>query len=197
MSSFVSTPPRGTPLDAAGHTAAGHTADEDSVGMRIPMPVQTGPEADRLRYVGAATRRIARGLDLDEILLGLCRSAVPAFADAILVYLREPLPVGDERPSGPLRLRLRRADGGLEGPGDTPDMPVGDLPALETPSGGAPETIGVLLDGPLAEVLRGVRPVFADSPRAADALAELLGNPRARCRSAAARCWPRCAAAAG
>ncbi|WP_328468605.1 SpoIIE family protein phosphatase [Streptomyces sp. NBC_00448] len=177
LSSFVSTPPRGTPLDAAGHTAAGHTADEDSVGMRIPMPVQTGPEADRLRYVGAATRRIARGLDLDEILLGLCRSAVPAFADAILVYLREPLPVGDERPSGPLRLRLRRADGGLEGPGDTPDMPVGDLPALETPSGGAPETIGVLLDGPLAEVLRGVRPVFADSPRAADALAELLGNP--------------------
>ncbi|WP_435124688.1 ATP-binding SpoIIE family protein phosphatase [Actinacidiphila sp. bgisy144] len=172
LSSFVSTPPRGTALNAPGHTA-----DEDSVGMRIPMPVQTGPEADRLRYVGAATRRIARGLDLDEILLGLCRSAVPAFADAILVYLREPLPVGDERPSGPLRLRLRRADGGLEGPGDTPDVPVGTLPALETPYGGAPETIGVLLDGPLAEVLRGVRPVFAESQRAADAMAELLGNP--------------------
>ena len=172
VGAFVSTPPRGTPLDAAGRPG-----DEDSVGMRIPMPVQTGPEADRLRYVGAATRRIARGLDLDEILLGLCRSAVPAFADAILVYLRDPLPVGDERPSGPLRLRLRRADGGLDGPDETEDVPVGTLAALETPYGGAPDTIGVLLDGPLAEVLRGVRPVFAESPRAADALAELLGNP--------------------
>ena len=174
LSSFVSTPARGTPLEAAGHPG-----DEDSVGMRIPMPVQTGPEADRLRYVGAATRRIARGLDLDEILLGLCRSAVPAFADAILVYLRDPLPVGDERPSGPLRLRLRRADGGLDGPSDQPDdAPVGAAPLLPVlePSYGS-ETIAVLLDGPLAEVLRGVRPVFAESPRAADALAELLGRP--------------------
>jgi serine phosphatase RsbU (regulator of sigma subunit)/anti-sigma regulatory factor (Ser/Thr protein kinase) len=178
LASFVSSPQRGAPLQAAGHPG-----DEDSVGMRIPMPVQTGPEADRLRYVGAATRRIARGLDLDEILLGLCRSAVPAFADAILVYLRDPLPVGDERPSGPLRLRLRRADGGLDEPGDpleTATAPVGAaplLPALESSYGAAAESIAVLLDGPLAEVLRGVRPVFADSPRAADALAELLGRP--------------------
>jgi serine phosphatase RsbU (regulator of sigma subunit)/anti-sigma regulatory factor (Ser/Thr protein kinase) len=170
------TPPRGPAFDAAGHPG-----DDDSVGMRIPMPAQTGPEADRLRYVGAATRRIARGLDLDEILLGLCRSAVPAFADAILVYLRDPLPVGDERPSGPLRLRLRRADGGLDGPADPPDdAPVGAaplLPALETSYGSGTDSIGVLLDGPLAEVLRGVRPVFAESSRAEDALAELLGRP--------------------
>ena len=180
LTAFVSTPPRGTPIEAAGHPA-----DEDSTGMRIPMPAQTGPEADRLRYVGAATRRIARGVDLDEILLGLCRSAVPAFADAILVYLREPLPVGDERPSGPLRLRLRRSDGGLEGPSEPDDdAPVGAapllptlLPTMEPPYGGAGgDSIGVLLDGPLAEVLRGVRPVFADSLRAADALAELLGG---------------------
>ncbi|WP_225847697.1 SpoIIE family protein phosphatase [Streptomyces sp. HPF1205] len=174
LASFVSTPPRGTPP-----VVPGHPGDEDSTGLRIPMPVQTGPEADRLRYVGAATRRIARGLDLDEILLGLCRSAVPAFADAILVYLRDPLPVGDERPSGPLRLRLRRADGGLDDPGDQPeDAPVGAnplLPALE--AGYGSETIAVLLDGPLAEVLRGVRPVFADSVRAAGALSELLGHP--------------------
>ncbi|WP_327288992.1 ATP-binding SpoIIE family protein phosphatase [Streptomyces sp. NBC_01198] len=177
---FVSAPPRGTPVKSIGHPA-----DEESVGMRIPMPAQTGPEADRLRYVGAATRRIARGVDLDEILLGLCRSAVPAFADAILVYLREPLPVGDERPSGPLRLRLRRSDGGLEGPSETDDdAPVGAtpllpalLPTLEPSYGGTGDSIGVLLDGPLAEVLRGVRPVFADSVRAADALAELLGRP--------------------
>ncbi|WP_329135964.1 SpoIIE family protein phosphatase [Streptomyces sp. NBC_01476] len=172
LGAYLSTPPRGIPLDAAGHPG-----EEDSVGMRIPMPVQTGPEADRLRYVGAATRRIARGLDLDEILLGLCRSAVPAFADSIMVYLRDPLPVGDERPSGPLRLRLRRADGGLDGPSDD-SAPVGALPVLPAlePAYGS-EPISVLLDGPLAEVLRGVRPVFADSLRAADALAELLGHP--------------------
>jgi hypothetical protein len=36
----------------------------------------------------------------------------------------------------------------------------------------------VLLDGPLAEILRGVRPVFADSVRAVDALSELLGDPQ-------------------
>ncbi|MFI0900321.1 SpoIIE family protein phosphatase [Streptomyces sp. NPDC020983] len=181
LNAFVSTPPRGTPVEAAGHPA-----DEESGGMRIPMPAQTGPEADRLRYVGAATRRIARGVDLDEILLGLCRSAVPAFADAILVYLREPLPVGDERPSGPLRLRLRRSDGGLEGPAEPDDdQPVGAapllpslVPTLDPSYGGAGDSIGVLLDGPLAEVLRGVRPVFADSLRAADALAELLGIPQ-------------------
>ncbi|MFI0940750.1 SpoIIE family protein phosphatase [Streptomyces sp. NPDC021020] len=180
LNAFVSTPPRGTPVEAAGHPV-----DEESGGMRIPMPAQTGPEADRLRYVGAATRRIARGVDLDEILLGLCRSAVPAFADAILVYLREPLPVGDERPSGPLRLRLRRSDGGLEGPAEPDDdQPVGASPLLPSlvpatdSSYGAGDSIGVLLDGPLAEVLRGVRPVFADSLRAADALAELLGVPQ-------------------
>lgn len=181
LGSFVSTPPRGTPVEAARHPA-----DEESAGMRIPMPAQTGPEADRLRYVGAATRRIARGVDLDEILLGLCRSAVPAFADAILVYLRDPLPVGDERPSGPLRLRLRRSDGGLEGPAEPDDdAPVGAapllpalVPSMEPSYGGVGgDSIGVLLDGPLAEVLRGVRPVFAESLRAADALAELLGFP--------------------
>ncbi|KOG88449.1 hypothetical protein ADK38_19735, partial [Streptomyces varsoviensis] len=63
-----------------------------------------------LRFVGAATRRIARGIDLDEIVLGLCRATVPTFADAILVYLRDPLPVGDERPVDPVVLRLRRTD---------------------------------------------------------------------------------------
>lgn len=67
-------------------------------------------EGDRLRFVGAATRRIARGIDLDEIVLGLCRASVPTFSDAILVYLRDPLPVGDERPATPFVLRLRRSD---------------------------------------------------------------------------------------
>ncbi|MFF3563478.1 SpoIIE family protein phosphatase [Streptomyces sp. NPDC002574] len=162
----------------------GHPVDDDSTAGR-PLK-KIGPqnrgragqaEAERLRYVGAATRRIARGLDLDEIVLGLCRSTVPAFADAILVYLRDPLPVGDERPSGPLVLRLRRTD---RVPDDT-EQPVEGLlmpvvPSTEGQYGAAAEVVNVTLDGALAEVLRGVRPVFSDSPQATAALHELVGG---------------------
>ncbi|MEU6983079.1 SpoIIE family protein phosphatase [Streptomyces sp. NPDC046324] len=139
-------------------------------------PAQDGAaarrEGDRLRFVGAATRRIARGIDLDEIVLGLCRATVPTFSDAILVYLRDPLPVGDERPVAPFVLRLRRTDRlrltDVEGEELTlvpdPDpTPAAEL--CEVRSGGA-----------LAEVLRGVRPVFGDSAAARAALSELLGR---------------------
>ncbi|UNS98715.1 SpoIIE family protein phosphatase [Streptomyces tubbatahanensis] len=165
---------------------------------------------DRLRFVGAATRRIARGVDLDETVLGLCRASVPAYSDAILVYLRDPLPVGDERPTGPFVLRLRRSD-------RIPDDPLtaqalqaaqsvapGPSPAGEAAEhagqqagGGAGLAFGMVSGmaagvagttaaqlaevrpgGPLAEVLRGVRPVFADSPAASAALPELLGPDR-------------------
>lgn len=128
-------------------------------------------EGERLRFVGAATRRIARGLDLDEIVLGLCRATVPTFSDEILVYLRDPLPVGDERPVAPFVLRLRRTDrlrlSELEGEElvlvpDPDPTPAAEL--CEVRSGGA-----------LAEVLRGVRPVFGDSAAAKAALTELLG----------------------
>ncbi|MGW4160719.1 SpoIIE family protein phosphatase [Streptomyces sp. NPDC004788] len=128
-------------------------------------------EGERLRFVGAATRRIARGLDLDEIVLGLCRATVPTFSDAILVYLRDPLPVGDERPAEPFVLRLRRTDRlrltDLEGEElvlvpDPDPTPAAEL--CEVRSGGA-----------LAEVLRGVRPVPGDSAAARAALPELLG----------------------
>ncbi|MET9882365.1 SpoIIE family protein phosphatase [Streptomyces sp. NPDC006430] len=167
-------------------------------------------EGDRLRFVGAATRRIARGIDLDEIVLGLCRATVPTFSDAILVYLRDPLPVGDERPVGPVVLRLRRTDrlrpiddltgsdagpvtgagagtgtagapagtAGTGAPSGTADGldfsqlpmvgPQGDLPAAEL--------CEILSGGALAEVLRGVRPVFGSSAGAMDALPELLGS---------------------
>ncbi|MFR9795327.1 SpoIIE family protein phosphatase [Streptomyces sp. MS06] len=153
------------------------TGQQPAPGRPTPMR----RDGDRLRFVGAATRRIARGLDLDEIVMGLCRATVPTFADTILVYLRDPLPVGDERPAGPLLLRLRRTDripvdrdtegGGfapLPQPAPDPGEPT-DLSAITA------EQCEVRPGGALAEVLRGVRPVFADGPDARAALPELLG----------------------
>ncbi|MER7489941.1 SpoIIE family protein phosphatase [Streptomyces sp. NPDC126497] len=139
-----------------------------------PTPMRR--DGDRLRFVGAATRRIARGIDLDEIVMGLCRATVPTFSDAILVYLRDPLPVGDERPTGPLVLRLRRTDRipaerDTEG-GFTPAAPP---EPSELDSVGA-ELCTVRPGSALAEVLRGVRPVFTDAPAARAALPELLGE---------------------
>lgn len=141
----------------------------------IPAPPPAPPvspgrsEGDRLRFVGAATRRIARGIDLDEIVLGLCRATVPTFSDAILVFLRDPLPVGDERPVVPFVLRLRRTDRlRLVDEEDSDEQPEPLAAQLcEMDSGGA-----------LAEVLRGVRPVFGDSAAARAALPELLGPDR-------------------
>ncbi|MEU8904226.1 SpoIIE family protein phosphatase [Streptomyces mirabilis] len=139
-----------------------------------PMPMRR--DGDRLRFVGAATRRIARGIDLDEIVMGLCRATVPTFSDAILVYLRDPLPVGDERPTGPLVLRLRRTDRIPE----ERDTENGFMPALRPEpnelSAMTAELCEVRPGGALAEVLRGVRPVFADAPAARAALPELIGD---------------------
>jgi serine phosphatase RsbU (regulator of sigma subunit)/anti-sigma regulatory factor (Ser/Thr protein kinase) len=147
-------------------------------------------EGDRLRFVGAATRRIARGIDLDEIVLGLCRATVPTFSDAILVYLRDPLPVGDERPVSPFMLRLRRTDR-LRLTEDDPESGAAGtiplqiteglrLPILDPQSDAMPaaELCEVLSGGALSEVLRGVRPVFGDSAAARAALPELLGADR-------------------
>ncbi|GGL77232.1 hypothetical protein GCM10010129_21170 [Streptomyces fumigatiscleroticus] len=139
-----------------------------------PTPMRR--DGDRLRFVGAATRRIARGMDLDEIVMGLCRATVPTFADAILVYLREPLPVGDERPTGPLVLRLRRTD---RIPPER-DTETGFILAIQPePSeldSVATELCEVRPGSALAEVLRGVRPVFTDAPAARAALPDLLGE---------------------
>ncbi|MGW1011898.1 serine/threonine protein phosphatase, partial [Streptomyces termitum] len=109
--------PSDIPVQPAPPPAAGQGAPAVAVAVSPKAPSTGGVaeqpgrrEGDRLRFVGAATRRIARGLDLDEIVLGLCRATVPAFSDEILVYLRDPLPVGDERPVSPFVLRLRRTD---------------------------------------------------------------------------------------
>ncbi|MFE2495957.1 SpoIIE family protein phosphatase [Streptomyces scopuliridis] len=154
-----------------------------------PDPVATARrEGDRLRFVGAATRRIARGIDLDEIVLGLCRATVPTFSDAILVYLRDPLPVGDERPVSPFVLRLRRTDRlrltdeDTESSGGIP-LQISEglrLPILDPQSDVMPaaELCEVRSGGALSEVLRGVRPVFGDSAAARAALPELLGADR-------------------
>ncbi|MET7716920.1 SpoIIE family protein phosphatase [Streptomyces sp. NPDC005407] len=172
--------------------ATGPTAVPGPSGLPGPsaVPAPSGPtqelagtarrEGDRLRFVGAATRRIARGIDLDEIVLGLCRATVPTFSDAILVYLRDPLPVGDERPVSPFVLRLRRTDrlrlaGEDADFGATVPIPVIDPQNDLTP---AAELCEVRSGGALSEVLRGVRPVFGDSAAARAALPELLGDGR-------------------
>ncbi|WP_199790560.1 ATP-binding SpoIIE family protein phosphatase [Streptomyces ipomoeae] len=165
--------PGGEPERSGGGGGGLERRSGQGVPPGAPMPMRR--DGDRLRFVGAATRRIARGIDLDEIVMGLCRATVPTFSDAILVYLREPLPVGDERPTGPMVLRLRRTDRIPE----ERDTEGGFMPALQ------PEPVDLAVvtaeqcevrpGGALAEVLRGVRPVFADAPAAHDALPELLG----------------------
>ncbi|CAL9579683.1 SpoIIE family protein phosphatase [Streptomyces sp. enrichment culture] len=168
--------PGGGPQQAAVVPAG---ADRRTGQLTAPgQPTPMRRDGDRLRFVGAATRRIARGMDLDEIVMGLCRATVPTFADAILVYLREPLPVGDERPTGPLVLRLRRTD---RIPAER-DTEGGFIPAAQ-PEPSELETVGSELcevrpGSALAEVLRGVRPVFTDTPAARAALPELLGEER-------------------
>jgi serine phosphatase RsbU (regulator of sigma subunit)/anti-sigma regulatory factor (Ser/Thr protein kinase) len=159
----------------------GSGSQERRTGQGV-LPGQPTPmrrDGDRLRFVGAATRRIARGIDLDEIVMGLCRATVPTFSDAILVYLRDPLPVGDERPTGPLLLRLRRTD---RIPAER-DTEGGFSPALqpEPPEISGLDALGAELcevrpGSALSEVLRGVRPVFTDAPAAHAALPELLGE---------------------
>ncbi|MFI7272440.1 SpoIIE family protein phosphatase [Streptomyces sp. NPDC049879] len=132
-------------------------------------------ESDRLRFVGSATRRIARGMDLDEIVLGLCRSSVPTFSDVILVYLRHPLPVGDEQPVTPWVLKLRRSDRIPEHMYLGGARPAERPPALPPLLGEAMPQVEVRGNGPLAEVLRGVRPVFTDSQVPRAAMRELTG----------------------
>ena len=201
------------PTAASGDVAAaGEVAYTTPEGGMPAVPPSDAPGADgsaalrdrsgdRLRFVGAATRRIARGIDLDEIVLGLCRATVPTFADAILVYLRDPLPVGDERPVGPLVLRLRRTD---RIPLD-PDTESGRLPLMSSQPDLAPAVGG----GPAAELceVRGGRSAGRGAARGAAGVRRLAGRPRRAARTPrrradgadrpAHRCWPRCAAAAG
>ncbi len=167
------------PADGQGRVDRAPVGKDRRTGQvtRPGRPTPMRRDGDRLRFVGAATRRIARGIDLDEIVMGLCRATVPTFSDAILVYLRDPLPVGDERPTGPLVLRLRRTDRipperDTEGGGFLPAAP----PEPSELDSVGEELCTVRPGSALAEVLRGVRPVFTDAPAARAALPELLGE---------------------
>ncbi|MGW3988183.1 SpoIIE family protein phosphatase [Streptomyces sp. NPDC004830] len=173
--------PEGIPLqpaDEQDRPLPDAGSQERRSGQTLPpgRPTPMRRDGDRLRFVGAATRRIARGIDLDEIVMGLCRATVPTFSDAILVYLRDPLPVGDERPTGPLVLRLRRTDR-IPAERDTENgfLPAAQPEPSELDSVGA-ELCEVRPGSALAEVLRGVRPVFTEAPAARAALPELLGE---------------------
>ncbi|MFC8461696.1 hypothetical protein ACFUJ0_33545, partial [Streptomyces sp. NPDC057242] len=166
---------RNPPDDAEGSAELFRTTSHNPSASKdgsAPLALPAYPSPNIMSFVGAATRRVSRGIDPDEIVLGLCRASVPTFSDEILVYLRDPLPGGDERPVAPFVLRLRRTERmkASEMPGEEhalvpdPDPPLA-FELSEVRSGGA-----------LAEVLRGVRPVFGDSAAAREALGELLGT---------------------
>ena len=136
-------------------------------------PAVAEPQTDRLRYLDAATRRIARGMDLDETLDELCRAAVPAFADTAFVHLYAPLPGGDETGAAPGRLRLHTVD--RAPPRDPAPRGCGPPPPGTGPARAA-DTVRPAGDGPLAALLRDGRPVLGHTRGAAAAAAELLGT---------------------
>ena len=147
-----------------------------AVETRVPTGPQTGSPGgppggsptDRLRFLDTATRRIARGLDLDETLRALRLSAVPAFADAILVHLCDPLPAGDNRSASPATLRLYRRE---QSP-SAPDTPLGGVAATATAE-------RLTVPDSLAAVLSAGRPVFGDAPGIASSVPALLAQPAA------------------
>ncbi|MFJ8537851.1 SpoIIE family protein phosphatase [Streptomyces sp. NPDC093591] len=152
------------------------------------MPDAVEPQTDRLRYLDAATRQIARGMNLDETLYELCRVAVPAFADAAFVHLYDPLPVGDEVTAAPGVLRLHTTDRvspqepprpALTG---SPGFPA--APELPDPPGSEPavqptEVVRPAADGQLAKLLEEGRPVLGSTAGVPSTAAELLGGANA------------------
>ncbi|MFI0817863.1 hypothetical protein ACH4TX_15350 [Streptomyces sp. NPDC021098] len=174
-------PPQEGPDPRPGGRSAGPGVEP----LREEAAYGIGPQTDRLRYLDIATRQIARGMDLAETLHELCQAAVPAFADAAVVHLRDPLPAGDEEPPGPLVLRPLAA-----GPETDPGPGSGGLPAdpddHRGPDASGPRTAvpplhpvppglaRLTVTGRLADLLAAGRPAFGDVPGIAAAVAELL-----------------------
>lgn len=157
-----SVPPKGPDPPGRGTTRPDPAAPEcPAEGVRDATERAPGTATDRLRYLEAATRQIARGLDQDETLRELCRAAIPTFADAVLVHLRDPLPTGERQPAGPLVLRLHSVAQGPE-----------DLVTTAPPGSG---DFGQLtVTGRFAELLLAGRPAFGDAPETAFAVTGLL-----------------------
>ncbi|MGY5127038.1 ATP-binding SpoIIE family protein phosphatase [Streptomyces nigrescens] len=128
-------------------------------GSAAPAPeTQTD---DRLRFLEVASQRIARGVDLDETLRELRQAAIPAFADAMLVHLRHPLPTGEGEAAEPLVLRLHSVAQGPEG-------------AVTAAPPGAAELMQLTVTGRFVAFLLARQPAFGDAPEIAPAVAELL-----------------------
>ncbi|MFF6995370.1 SpoIIE family protein phosphatase [Streptomyces sp. NPDC008313] len=125
-------------------------------------PLLGGLESGRLRYLDVATRRIARGMNLDETLNELVGAAVPAFADQACVFLADPLPVGEETPDAATVLRPHC----FEGPGtETCPGPGAPAPPYGAPRAGR-AAVPAAVVARLAQLLRTGRPVFADGTTA-------------------------------
>ncbi|MEW2433087.1 ATP-binding SpoIIE family protein phosphatase [Streptomyces caniferus] len=165
-SDSVGAPPEDPPADDLPPPDRGCACRDPAVerpaeGAGDEVERAPGTPTDRLRYLEAATRRIARGIDLDATLRELCRAVIPTFADAILVHLRDPLPTGDSPPDGPLSLRLHSIAQG-------PEESVTAAPP------GAAGFVQLTATGRFAELLLAGRPVFGDAPEIAPAVGELL-----------------------
>ena len=169
------------PPHRSQHPAPSPVSGDRSEEARAQSGADPGaePQTNRLRYLDAATRQIARGMNLDETLDELCRAAVPAFADTAFVHLYAPLPIGDEIATAPGVLRLHTTartpprDPATHGPG--PPSPTADTVQ-------AAETARPAASGLLAKLLRDGRPVFGDTQGTDSSVAELLGTanvPRA------------------
>jgi hypothetical protein len=139
--------------------------DPSPRSAKTPPPAPPGdapdlaePLTDRLRYLDAATRRIARGMNLDETLWELCRAAVPAFADRVFIHLYAPLPVGEETAAEPGVLRLHCTDRSER---RDPDAPAAEPPPTDPTDPHdlpATESVRPVPGSPLAGLLRDAGP---------------------------------------
>ncbi|WSW12904.1 diguanylate cyclase [Streptomyces phaeochromogenes] len=142
------------PFELSGTTPNNPPTSQETTFPTLEYP--RPPAADPEGGISEAARRITQGRDPEDIVTRLCRAVVPTVADAVMVYLRDPIPVGDEEQVGPLVLRLQQVH----------PLHAGEGAALcEVRPGSS-----------LLEVLNGALPVATDSPVGAAALPELLGE---------------------
>lgn len=138
-------PAAGVRVPAEGGRDEAEQAREPAEGGRNQPEHAPEAQSDRLRFLDLAARRIARGVELDETLRGLYDAAVPAFADAVLVHLREPPVVGEGRSAESLVLRLHSFAQGPEG-------------VVSAASAGGAGPVRPTVSGPFAELLLGGGP---------------------------------------